>query len=548
MKTLLVSINSRYIHSSLSVWYLKSAGKDFAEIEIIESTIKADKQVLLNNIYSKKPDLIAFSCYIWNINFIQELLPLLKKLCPNSRILLGGPEVSYNVSAVFAKHPEVDFIISGEGEKPFADLLKSISSDLEPKQIAGLSTKNTISPPYISKVDPPNPYTDEYFANLQGRISYIETSRGCPYSCSYCLSGRLGGVRFFDLDTVKNNIDSLSKSGTQTIKFVDRTFNCNEKRAIEIIEYILSKNPQYNGVCYHFEMAGDIISQKLIDTFKKAPAGLFQIEVGVQSFNEATLEAVNRKTDLLKVEKNMRQIIENGNIHVHMDLIAGLALEDFSSLKNSFNKLFSIKPHMLQLGFLKLLHGSPMEEHNVGVFSKIPPYEVEKTKWLNEKELATIKHIEDALDRIYNSGRFKMVVDEALKCDENLTPFDLFCQFGEKNIIPFGENLEKFSSRVLDFFSSLLGEIKTRDLMKENWLKVNSSGKLPLCLKENGTKYFVNKLDTFPAFKRVKSVKRATAVLNCTNELIFVDYKDKNPVTAEYCVQKINLEKILNNS
>ncbi len=529
MKTLLVSINSKYVHSSLAVWYLKaSANSD--NVEILESTIKTDKAKLLEEILGKNPDLVAFSCYIWNISLVKELLPLIKKYDENIKIMLGGPEVSYNISDVFSNCPEVDLISSGEGEKPFRDLVYSLTNNSKINNVSGISTRDNITPPHISCDEPTNPYTDEYFSRLGGRIVYIETSRGCPYSCTYCLSGRIGGVRFFDLEQVKENIKKLTNSGTQTIKFVDRTFNCNEKRAVEIMRYIIELNPTFNGICYHFEMAGDIMGEETVEILCSAPKGLFQIEVGVQSFNSETLKAVNRKTDLQKVASNLQKIISSGNVHVHMDLIAGLPLEDFESFKNSIDSLFALRPHMLQLGFLKLLHGCKMESENIGNFRKSPPYEVISTPWISEDELLKLKACEDAVDRLYNSGRFKTLVFEALK--SNMRASDLFLDFGIKNQVSYGETLDNYATRVLSYFSDLLGADKAKDIMKIQWLKSNSSGEMPSCLKEGSMRSLLKRIE-YKA-PRKKGVKRSAAVLSCTNEVVCVDYVERDLVNGEY--------------
>ncbi len=539
MNVVLVSINSKYIHSSLAVWYLKAAAQHCAKISVIESTIKADATALLREITEKDADLVAFSCYIWNIEYIKKLLPLLKKERPRQKILLGGPEVSYCVEAVFLRLPMVDYIISGEGEEPFFHLLQGLSEKEKGFEVGGLCTKERIVAPYLSKKQPASPYTDEYFSTLHGRIAYIETSRGCPYSCTYCLSGRMGGVRFFELERVKTQLNLLAASGTQTIKFVDRTFNCNEKHALAIMRHILSKNTSYRGVCYHFEVAGDIMTQELISVFQEAPKGLFQIEVGVQSFNEDTLCAVKRKTDLNKVVSNLQAILEKGNVHVHMDLIAGLPYEDFASFKQGFNQLFALHPHQLQLGFLKRLYGSQIENEDVGEFSETAPYQVVSTPWMCEDDLLKLQAVEDAVDRLYNSGRFKLLVLATIEA--GASAFDLFLDFGLKNQVTHGEPLEDYAEKVLSYFSGKLGSVRTKDLMREQWLKVNSSGTMLRCLKDTSKKGLLKKIDKVDP--RKKGVKRAVSVLYGTKELIYVDYCQQDVVLKEYPAKKISWEE-----
>ncbi len=534
MKTLLVSINSKYVHSSLAVWYLFTASAKYSSsTSVLESTIKENKEKLAETISTSGCSVIAFSTYIWNINYIKELLPMLPK---DLTIVLGGPEVSYNVKEVFDTINEVDIILSGEGEIPFYNMLDSLHTGKPLSGIKGLSTKEHISAPFITSEIPKSPYSEEYFTALKGRIVYFESSRGCPYSCSYCLSGRLCNVKFFDNDRVKSELDKLAFSGTKTIKFVDRTFNCNPKRAKEIIDFIIEKD--YKDVCFHFEMAGDIITDEIIESFSKAKKGLFQIEVGVQSFNEFTLSSINRKTDISKIEKNMQKILYSANVHVHMDLIAGLPNEDITSFEIGFNRLFKLRPHMLQLGFLKLLHGSPIENENLGTFNKTAPYEITCGNWLTSEDLKSLKLTEDALDRLYNSGRFRLIIEEALKTEDN--PYRLFKSFGEFSKTKYGTSIFDFYEKVLEFFSEIIPQKKLIDLMKEQWIKTNSSGKLPACIKNESMGALLKELDKNPLTKRKKAVKRAAVYLKTSEELIWVDYEHKDPVTGEYTIKGRN--------
>ncbi len=540
MKVLLVGIHSKYIHSSLSLWYLKSAIGNLAETEVIEATINGAPDPLIEQIASHRADVIAFSSYIWNITYIREILPKIKELCPSAKILLGGPEVSYRVEEIFKNFPEVDYIISGEGEVPIVRLIESLKggSLQNLKEIVGLCTKEHISPPYTGKDEPLSPYTEQYFSALKGRIVYIETSRGCPYRCAYCLSGRLGGVRFFDMDSVKRHIDLLSACGTQTIKFVDRTFNCHDKRACEIMRYIAEKNRTYSGLCYHFEMAGDIMSDELIEILTTAPHGLFQIEVGIQSFHDKTLEAIDRKTDLDRVFRDMDKIIKAGRVHVHMDLIAGLPLETWESFREGFNRLFSLSPHMLQLGFLKLLHGTPLKERYVGEFKNTPPYEVIETPYMSKSDLEKLNLVEDALERLYNSGRFTDIVKAALSVGRS--PFDLFLDFGTSQRATQGEPLNEYTSRVLDYFGSILGYDEASDIMTRQWLSTNSSGKLPTCLNKGGMRKLLAEIDNaLPKESRRQSGTKRSAARLSTGEIIYIDYINKNPVTGKYKIHTL---------
>ncbi len=533
-KISLISINSRYVHASLSVWYLHSAIREICDVRVVESTIKQDAETIAQDILSNSPDIVAFSCYIWNIALVKSIFKRIKSISPNTTILLGGPEVSYNAQEIFDTHTEVDFIISGEGERPLYEFMLSATHNNDFSTINGLCTRQKISTAHTSSQDPPSPFSPEYFAVLNGRISYIESSRGCPYSCSYCLSGATGNVKFFDLDRVFREIDLLRHSGSRTIKFVDRTFNCNPSRALAIINHIKSTPNPKDGICFHFEVAADIMTKELIDALCDSPRGLFQIEVGVQSFNEKTLDAVRRKTDLHKVFANMERIIKSANIHVHMDLIAGLPYEDFASFADGFDKLFSLAPHMLQLGFLKVLHGSTIG-YTDG-YSKNPPYEVTHTPWISKEELDILRAVEDATDRLYNSGRFKMLLLHALKVRPGA--FELLRDFGTKNRVSHGERLESYTQKVLSYFSEILGFDKAADLMREQWIISNSSS-LPSCLKTPYSPEIAQNIRNVKEARR-EGVKRAATYLKCTNEIIYADYDSKDIITGEYTAHKIS--------
>ncbi|MEG1886934.1 MAG: radical SAM protein, partial [Oscillospiraceae bacterium] len=363
-------LNSKFIHSSLSVWCLLSGIKAYGNPEIsptvIEGTINQNVNDVATRILNCSPNLVGLSCYIWNIKQTNELISIIKKQSPGTIIVMGGPEVSYNAEAVLMRQSSVDYIISGEGELPFALLVNSIIEHAPVDNLPGIcyrdNGKIVLSEPYISNKTPPSPYTSEYFEALNNRISYLESSRGCPYNCAFCLSGRCGSVRFFDIKDTKDNILKLANSGSKTIKFVDRTFNANRKRAEEIFSFIIENYGVVipENVCFHFEIAGDILNESTINILSTAPPGSIQLEIGLQSFNEKTLQSISRRTDTIKLRENIKQILLSGNIHTHIDLIAGLPFEDMNSLKNSFNIAYDLHPHMLQFGFLKLLHGANM--------------------------------------------------------------------------------------------------------------------------------------------------------------------------------------------
>jgi radical SAM superfamily enzyme YgiQ (UPF0313 family) len=551
MKTLSVvicTLNSKYIHSSLAPWYLKAALESNCacnmNVHIVESTINDPLEAIAEKIVQLKPDIIGFSCYIWNIEQIKKLVKMVKKEA-DAVIVLGGPEVSFNAQETLASEPQVDFIICGEGEKPFAALVDAMAKQTDYTDIPGLCYRDGndiyVKKPYETAESPPSPYSNEYMDSLNGRLAYLETSRGCPYSCAFCLSGSCGNVRFFDIDRAKNEIVKLSKSGAKTIKLIDRTFNCNPKRSYEIFEFLIENYGLAipKGVCFHFEIAGDILDERTIRLLSTAPAGLIQFEIGLQSFNPKTLETVNRKTDINTLIGNIEKLIQPGNIHIHIDLIAGLPFEDLQSIQNSFNIAYNLKPHMLQLGFLKLLHGSTMRENPDAFpceYSQDPPYEVIETPWLTRDELEFLHHTEDALDRLYNSGRLRRTLAYLLEQTKE-SPFDLISQFGVHTgnrtaNIP----LDDYTQLVFEYFSNRYKLDKTvlRDIMACDRLATNASGSLPAVLRVEDPSLRSRIKEWEWKNPPAKGVRRGYAYLYSEKQLVYAEYKNKHPVTGEY--------------
>lgn len=496
---------------------------------VLESTINGDFEVFAERIIAEKPDIVAFSCYIWNITKTLEVCRIIKKSCGCS-IVLGGPEVAYRAKDILGKYAFVDYVLSGEGEWVFPDFLDNLSGDLS--LVSGLSFRKNgeiVSVPEKEYSDnPPSPYCDEFFESLNGRICYIETARGCPYRCAFCLSGRCSALRFFDLQRVKNDIIRLSQSGTQTVKFVDRTFNANAERANEILLFIKENYGRAIpcGVCFHFEIAGDILKQSTLDILESMPLGAVQLEIGMQSFNEETLKIINRKTNTEKLVENIGKLVAFNNIHIHIDLIAGLTCEGIESFKNGFNAAFSLKAHMLQMGFLKLLYGAPMRENSEKypcTFADEPPYEVISTPWLSSDEIKMLKNCEDALDRLYNSGRFMLTI-EYLTQDIGISPFDVFNSFG--NCVNGNKmRLSDYSEKLYHFFCDKCD----KDILKEkilcDLLCCSSSVQIPDIFKfrdptyKKVKRYFTENVD-----KKIK-----IAVLRSSNQVFAVNHgKEKN--------------------
>lgn len=558
-KVVLCCLNSKYIHSSLAPWCIYTSAKkrcnsDVA-IEVIEGTVNEKEETVLERLLSYSPDLIAFSCYIWNIKTVLSLSDKIKKCCSDIKIVLGGPEVSYCQSSIFLKNPSVDFIVSGEGEVTVPELINSLSAGVD-ADVPAVSYRTASSVHIDSRIAPTDesisPYCEEYFRNLNGRIAYIESSRGCPFNCAFCLSGRLGNVRYIDIVRVKSEMLKLSQMGAKTVKFVDRTFNCNKSRAGEILRFIIDNYGKAipKGVCFHFEIAADLLDDELFEIISMLPVGAVQFEIGIQSFNEATLKAINRRTDLLKVTENIKRLVSFGNCHIHIDLIAGLPEENFESFVDGFNNAYGLGANMLQLGFLKILHGTSMAENREKypcMHSVNPPYTVISTPYITEEELEKLHIAENELDRLYNSGRFTRTLEYVLAVCK-ITPFKLFFDFGEyisslreKGSIP----LDKYINIAYDFFSSLEGveDSRLRDLMIYDRISTNNSGVIPERLKrtDSNMKKIRNLIKEISPPS--EGCNRSVAILYTENKAIYCDYKYRNPVTGRYNVAEYSLQR-----
>lgn len=497
MKVVISCLNSKYVHASLSPWCLLAGLKEFAEREyeakVFESTVNGNITDFAEKILEEKPHVVSFSCYIWNITKTLEICEYIKSK-HGCKIVLGGPEVAYRASDILEKYKFIDFVLSGEGEWCFPLLLDNIDGELSSVDSLTYRKDGKIlsNEEKIYTETPPSPFTKEFFENLNGRITYVETSRGCPYRCAFCLSGRCSPLRFFDIEQVKSDIIKLANSGTQTVKFVDRTFNAKAERANEILLFIkenYGKNiPE--GVCFHFEIAGDILKERTLEILSEMPYGSVQLEIGMQSFNEETLKSVNRKTDTKKLIENINKLISFKNMHIHIDLIAGLTGEDFESFKNSFNIGYSLKAHMLQMGFLKLLYGADMREEPKKYpceFTEEPPYEVISTPWISQEEIKMLKNCEDAVDRLYNSGRFLLTLD-CLIDDVGLSPFDVFNSFGNAvngNKMP----LSQYAEKLYHHFKNFCDEKILREKILCDLISCSSAVQIPESLKIRDSLY-----------------------------------------------------------
>lgn len=441
MKVLLAAINAKYIHSNLGIYSLKTYGEKMlkewglaeqAEISLAEYTINHQMEQILQDIYKRKPDVIGFSCYIWNISYVKMILADIKKVLPDVKIWAGGPEVSYHGEAFLKEEPAVDLVMMGEGEITFAHFLKALLEGEDLKQVPGLMVRNadgTFTDTGFRQVmdmsQIPFPYAFMDMKELEHRIIYYESSRGCPFSCAYCLSSIDKKLRFRSLDLVLPELEWFLQAKVPQVKFVDRTFNCKKSHAMAIWQYIRDHD---NGVTnFHFEIAADLLDKDELDLLSTMRPGLVQLEIGVQSTNEKTLEAIRRKTDIEEIREITETINSWHNIHQHLDLIAGLPWEDLESFKKSFNDVYEMEPEQLQLGFLKVLKGSYMEELIPDcdlLYSAAPPYEVLCTKWLSYGDVLELKDIEEMTEVHYNSRQFTCTLKELEK--EFDTPYEMF--------------------------------------------------------------------------------------------------------------------------
>jgi len=473
MKVLFVAVNAKYVHTNIAVRYLSVyMNKNGYETDFAEFTINESMGGVLRKLYMSDADVYGFSCYIWNIDKVLYLAENLKIMKPGCKIFLGGPEVSFDAEDLILKHPFVDAIVCGEGESA---VLKLLNENFAEKVVYPTCVMD------MEELD--FPYNDEDLKNvIDGeKLLYYETSRGCPFSCSYCLSSVSSGVRYRSLEIVKKEIKKMTEAGAITIKFVDRTFNADKKRALEIWKYCASLK---GNTKFHFEIGADLLDGECISFLKTVPEDKFLFEIGVQSTNIKTLEAVCRKTDLDKIKLNVTSLRNADTIHLHLDLIAGLPFEDYESFKTSFNDIFMLKPHALQLGFLKFLKGSRIRkiaEDFGATFSSYAPYEVFCTDCLSAEDIIKLHNTEDVLERYYNSERFFNSIYYAADCFSS--PFEFFEKLSEffdvKNLIGQGVKRITLYNYLYEFMQKNVDADKLEEfrlLLKKDFSKWHSNG------------------------------------------------------------------------
>ena len=568
MKTVLVAINAKYIHSNLAVYSLRSYARTFGyEPELLEFTINQQKDQILKGIYEAKPDLLCFSCYIWNLSYAEEIIEDIKKILPEVTIWAGGPEVSYDAPEFLKRHPEVDGIMCAEGEKTLTELIsyyeigKSQGKSLDGINGIVYQENKTIHQTPLRDImnmdDLVFPYED--LKDFEHKIIYYESSRGCPFSCSYCLSSIDKKLRFRSFSLVEKELEFFLAHKVPQVKFVDRTFNCKKSHAMAIWTYIKEHD---NGITnFHFEVAADLLTEDEIALIQTMRPGLIQLEIGVQSTNEKTLAEIHRKTDFEEITRKVKAVQRGENVHQHLDLIAGLPYENYESFGHSFNDVYALKPEQLQLGFLKVLKGSYMAEAAEGygcVHKAKPPYEVLGTRWLSYEEILKLKGVEEMVEVYYNSGQFQ----KTIRAMEHLfeTAFSMYeelADFYEKNgynevshtRIRRYEILQEFLQEKeanLEYFKQLMiFDLYARENMKTRpqWANDLSAYKIQILdfyKKEEETPELLTDYQGYQARQTIKMTHIEVFTYDVINENeekgaypVLFDYKKRSPLTND---------------
>lgn len=496
-KVLFAVINSKYIHTNLAVRYIKKYYEKYGtkkiDIKISEYTINNSLDFILEKIYLEKADYVFFSVYIWNVEYVIKIIKELKKINNKIKIGLGGPEVSYNSYELMEKYKEIDYIFSGEGERVFFNFFEKNLENI--KGVYYKKENNIIFNGYEDAIlnldEIPFPYSDNEFDDNQ--IVYYESSRGCPFSCSYCMSSIDKRVRYFSIERVKKDLKIFIDKKVKLVKFVDRTYNLDKKRYFEIWKYLISIYNNYTT--FHFEISGDLFDDEVNEFLNKVPKEYFQFEVGVQTINTDTLKAINRKTNFYKLKENIQKIKDN--IHLHLDLIAGLPYENYDSFKKSFNFVYDIKPEMVQLGFLKILKGTQIEkeiEQYDYKYREYPPYEIISNQFISYEEILKLKNIETILDYYYNSEKFVKSVNFLCEKIYNKNYFNLYediAIYWEKNsYFDVGHKPIKYFDYLLEFYEFKNFEKKDIFLnyLKYDYFKLGKPGFFPDWLKRETDK------------------------------------------------------------
>ena len=501
LRLTLTGLASQYIHMPLAPFCLKKAVEDAAlpvDVTICDLNINDTQEDLLARVMATEPDVLGISLYIWNRDCAGKLIRRVKALRPEMIVIVGGPEATFSVDETFREMP-VDYLLRGAGEESLPALLRVIAEGGDPADVPGccFPTANGLHTSIPAPAPAPRSdlYDETWHTALNGRMAYVETSRGCPFQCAFCLSGNKEApdartVQFMPVDEALALLIRIGNSGCDTVKLIDRTFNCHKARTMELLRGLIDAKARgdIGEVCYHFEVAADLFDDEALALLAMAPAGLFQMEAGLQSFHGATLDACDRHTDMDKLADRIRRILVPGNIHLHIDLIAGLPEEDFVTFGQSFDHAFALQPHQLQLGFLKFIHGSRLRMDKWGArFAPDPPYEVLSTPWMTYAELRRLHDAAEAVERIHNSGRFTLAEKLALKT--GIRPFELYLLLGEKMAARQGRwSLDNLTRLVYDTFLGLGVDVSAlRDAMILDRLATDNTGFLPPFLQSDPT-------------------------------------------------------------
>ena len=551
MKILLAACNAKYIHSNLAVYDLQAYAAKYADHIILkEYTINQQKDDIMRDIYLEHPDVVCVSCYIWNISFVKELMADLTKILPDADFWAGGPEVSYDAEKFLAENPEFTGVMVGEGEETFLELsghyIEQSPADL--KDITGVCYRDgekIVHNGWRQIMDLSSiPFIYKDLADFKNRIIYYESSRGCPFSCSYCLSSIDKKLRFRDTEMVKKELQFFIDNKVPQVKFVDRTFNCKHDHAMAIWKYI---NEHDNGVTnFHFEISADLLREEELQEMSTMRPGLIQLEIGVQSTNPDTIKAIHRTMDFEKLKGIVNRIHSFGNIHQHLDLIAGLPYEDYDSFRKSFNDVYALKPQQLQLGFLKVLKGSHMmemcQEYEI-VYKTREPYEVLSTKWLDYDHVLKLKNVENMVEVYYNSGQFQNTLEylegffpDAFSIYEGLGRFYMEKGYGDVShtrmrryeiLLEFLENVPEIS----------MDKVKDQ-MVYDLYLRENLKSR-PGFAKDQ--KPFERQIWDFR--KREKVAKNAHVEVFADGKVLLFDYADRDPLTNNAHVEDVT-EKV----
>ena len=548
LRLTLIGLASQYIHMPLAPFCLKKAVDEArlpVDVTICDLNINDAQEELLARVMATAPDVLGISLYIWNRPCAMQLIRRVKALKPETVVIVGGPEATFSVVETFREAP-VDYLLRGAGEESLPALLRCLLDGGDPADVPGCCFPTAdglhTTPPAPIPAPRSDLYDESWRTALNGRMAYVETSRGCPFSCAFCLSGNKEApdarqVQFMPVDEALALLIRIGNSGADTVKLIDRTFNCHKARTMALLHGLIDAKArgELGEVCYHFEVAADLFDDEALDLLATAPAGLFQMEAGLQSFHPATLDACNRHTDMARLTDRIRRLLAPGNIHLHIDLIAGLPEEDFATFGQSFDQAFALQPHQLQLGFLKFIHGSKLRETDWGArFAPDPPYEVLSTPWLTYAELRRLHNAAEAVERIHNSGRFALA--EKLALETGIRPYDLYLLLGERMAARQGRwSLDGLTRLVYDAFLFLgVAETALRDAMILDRLATDNTGYLPPFLRYGDADALKSAARAFreahPQSREPGSVHPRVALLTNRTAAVAV-WTQKHPVT-----------------